>query len=71
MDDFGARIAALGGMGGAAVGVPAVDDAVGDYDVFFLLDADETHLEVCIWTMRPLVLETSVVGRSRCDAIAL
>jgi hypothetical protein len=42
-NDFGARVAALRGVGCAAPRVVAVDDAVGDDDVFLFFDSDEAH----------------------------
>jgi hypothetical protein len=45
--DFGARVAALRLVGGAAPRVVAVDDAVGDDVLFCFFDADETHAGRC------------------------
>lgn len=69
--DVGARVAALGGVGPAAR-VVSIDDAVGDYMFFFLLDFDETHLERSVCALE-LGSWTGLwwLGGSGCDRVVI
>jgi len=72
MDDVGARVAALRGVGGAAARVVSIHYAIRDDMIFLLLDLDETHLGYCIRCSsdREVVGGWALKMRSDCDSRA-